>query len=257
MVIVTVVVGLLVGIMVGISGIGGAILLLPLLIVVLKVPPLMAIGTDAVCASITKMAAGTVHWRQGTVDLKIVLALALGSIPGALIGFSLLTRLSRMLEPEILNHFLTLAIGSLLIIVPVVMLVQNYIERKHEKEREPEAAFKLGPTVLTGLVGGVLVGLTSVGSGSIILVALLILYRRTPAELVGTDVVHALLLTGLTGALHYSVLGTVDLTLVGWLVLGSIPGSMIGARISVNVPGELLKRGLLALLVGTGIYLLF
>ena len=258
--IVTVLVGLLIGTLVGISGIGGAVMLLPLLIVVLKVPPLTAVGSDATFAAITKIGAGIVHFRQKTVDLTMVLFLAIGSLPGALIGFNGLTTMREVHGPGV-DEVLRTLIGVLLIIIPVFMLAQIRMLRSREDAdmglttRETEPVRRL-TTVIVGFVGGVLVGLTSVGSGSVILVGLLLTYRRRPAELVGTDIVHAILLTGLTGAMHFSFLDSVDFALVGWLLAGSIPGSLIGARLAVRVPARVLQTGLLALLLITGVYLI-
>jgi len=257
MVVVTILVGLLIGTLVGISGMGGAVMLLPLLIVVLKVPPLIAVGSDAVFAAFTKIGASTVHAKQGSVDLKMVLFLAIGSLPGALVGFKGLSLLHASYGPGI-DGILRTLIGMLLIAIPIVMLAQIRLLRKRENDGSDDGddSVRKIQTITVGLVGGLLVGLTSVGSGSIILVGLLLTYRRPPAQLVGTDIVHAILLTGLTGALHYSYLNSVDLSLVGLLLVGSIPGALIGAKLSTRVPANYLQIGLLVMLLLTGIYLI-
>lgn len=257
--VVTVLIGFLIGTLVGISGIGGAVMLLPLLIIVLKIPPLVAVGSDAVFAALTKIGAGAVHFRQKTVDLTIVLYLAIGSIPGALIGLRGLT-IVKAANGDAFDDVLRMMIGALLIVIPVFLLAQILILRSREtgttskEDGEPVRRIK---TIGIGLLGGLLVGLTSVGSGSVILVALLLVYRRPPARLVGTDIVHAIMLTGLTGALHFSYLNTVDMNLVLLLLVGSIPGALIGARLSVRVPARGLQIGLLVVLFGTGIYMIF
>lgn len=258
MVVVTILVGLLIGTLVGVSGIGGAVMLLPLLIIALKVPPLTAVGSDAVFAALTKLGAGAVHVKQKTVDLRMTLFLAIGSIPGALIGFRGLSML-RETHGEAIDGILRAIIGVLLITIPLLMLAQTHLMRTRNNsnwtDRTQEPVRRL-QTVLVGFVGGVLVGLTSVGSGSIILVGLLLIYRRMPVELVGTDIVHAIVLTGLTGTMHYTFLNSVDPNLVMWLLVGSVPGSLIGAKLSVRVPAKHLQIGLLILILCTGVYLI-
>ncbi len=256
--VVTILVGLLIGTLVGISGIGGAVMLLPLLIIVLKVPPLAAVGSDAVFAALTKIGAGAVHFRQKTVDLSIVLYLAIGSIPGALVGFRGLAVITAA-SGDAIDGVLRMLIGVLLIVITVFLLAQILMLRSRETgifSNEDDEPVKKIQTIAIGLVGGLLVGLTSVGSGSVILVALLLVYRRSPAQLVGTDIVHAVMLTGLTGALHFSYLDTVDMNLVFLLLVGSIPGALIGARLSVRVPARHLQVGLLVVLLATGIYMI-
>ena len=256
--VVTILIGFLIGTLVGISGIGGAVMLLPLLIIVLKVPPLIAVGSDAVFAALTKIGAGVVHLKQKTVDLRIVMYLAMGSIPGALIGFRGLTVL-RAANGDAFDDVLRMLVGILLVVIPVFLLAQILIlmSRKDgtSSSRDDEPVRKI-QTIVIGLVGGVLVGLTSVGSGSVILVALLLVYRRSPAQLVGTDIVHAIMLTGLTGALHFTYIDSVDMNLVMLLLVGSIPGALIGARLSVRVPARRLQVGLLVILFATGIYMI-
>jgi uncharacterized membrane protein YfcA len=258
MIVVTILVGLLIGTLVGISGIGGAVMLLPLLIIVLKVPPLIAVGSGAVFAALTKVGAGAVHIKQGTVDLKMALFLAIGSIPGALIGFRGLSVL-RSTHGDDIDYILRMLIGVLLVIIPLFFLAQIRLLRSSEDStsgKSDDESVRSLQTIVIGLVGGVLVGLTSVGSGSVILVALLLTYRREPAQLVGTDIVHAIMLTGLTGALHVAYLDTVDMNLVLLLLAGSIPGALIGAKLSVRIPARLLQTGLLVMLLVTGVYLI-
>jgi len=256
--VVTILIGFLIGTLVGISGIGGAVMLLPLLIIVLKVPPLTAIGSDAVFAALTKVGAGVVHFRQDTVDLKMALFLAIGSVPGALIGFRGLSVL-RAANGAAIDDALRILIGVLLVIIPVFLLAQIRLLRSRENGVLPngnDEPVRNLQTIVIGLVGGILVGLTSVGSGSVILVALLLTCRRPPAQLVGTDIVHAIMLTGLTGALHFAYFDTVDMDLVLLLLVGSIPGAFIGAKLSIRVPARALQVGLLVMLLVTGIYMI-
>jgi uncharacterized membrane protein YfcA len=257
MVVLTILVGLLIGTLVGISGIGGAVLLLPLLIIGLDVPPLTAVGSGALFAALTKIGAGAVHLKQKTVDLTMVMYLSLGSIPGALIGFRGLAVL-REVNGAAIDDILRVVIGVLLITIPVFLLAQIRLLRSREDidRGDGDDPVKGVQTALIGLTGGILVGLTSVGSGSIVLVALLLMYRRLPAELVGTDIVHAVILTGLTGALHLTYLDSVDPNLVMWLLVGSVPGALVGAKLSVRVSADKLQIGLLVMLLLTGVYLI-
>lgn len=258
MVVVTILVGFLIGTAVGMTGIGGAVMMLPLLILVLGVQPLTAVGSDAVFAALTKVGASIVHFRQKTVDLEMVVFLGIGSIPGALIGFRGLSVLEATYGPAI-DDVLRSIIGVLLVTIPLFIMAQmRLLKAKETREwsTESEEPVRRFQTVIIGLIGGTLVGLTSVGSGSIILVGLLLTYHRPPAQLVGTDIVHAVVLTGLTGALHYTYFDTVDAGLVMWLLAGSVPGSLLGARLSTRVPGQYLQAGLLAMLLLTGIYLI-
>lgn len=254
MVVVTILVGLIIGALVGTSGIGGAILLLPVLILVLKVPPLIAVGSDAVFAAITKAGAASVHWRQKTVDLALAGRLALGSIPGAIVGFTVLSRLQAVYGDGV-GTILERLIGILLLLIPFVMVAQTLLLRKRDAGSEhvaDEPASGFVRPILIGALGGTLVGLTAVGSGSIILILLLLAFRRAPATLVGTDIVHAVLLTGLTGALHFFTLSSVDLELVGLLLVGSLPGAYFGARLSQRLSPLRLRLALLVLLVFAG-----
>ncbi|MFV1980443.1 MAG: sulfite exporter TauE/SafE family protein, partial [Rhodothermia bacterium] len=161
--VVTILVGLLIGTLVGISGIGGAVMLLPLLIIVLKVPPLIAVGSDAVFAALTKIGAGAVHFRQKTVDLSIVLYLAIGSIPGALVGFRGLAAITAA-SGDAIDGVLRMLIGVLLIVITVFLLAQIRMLRSRKTEifsNEDDEPVKKIQTIVIGLVGGLLVGLTS------------------------------------------------------------------------------------------------
>ena len=155
----TILIGLLIGTLVGISGIGGAVMLLPLLIIVLKVPPLTAIGSDAIFAAITKIGAGVVHFRQKSVDLMMVLFLAIGSIPGAIIGFRGLVQLRDTAGPGV-DEVLRVLIGVLLITIPVFMLAQLRLLRTRKGNAtgyNGEDDVRKLHTVAIGMIGGLLV----------------------------------------------------------------------------------------------------
>lgn len=246
-------VGLVVGILIGMSGVGGGVLLLPVLIFGLRVPPLLAVGSDAVFNFFTKVPASIMHLREDTVRPKVVAALALGSVPGSIAGVGLLMHI-RHLYGNGVNNFIKMAVGVLLIIVPILMLFQRRIE-EHIVHRPPTMK-RIAGMVGIGLLAGFLVGMTSVGSGSIIMMLLLLFYSFPPDNNVGTDIVHAVILTGVTGLLHFR-LGNVDLRLVACLLLGSIPGGIIGSRLATRLPIVWLRRILCTLLLLTGARMLW
>ena len=243
----------MVGILIGMTGVGGGVLLLPVLIFGLNVPPLIAVGSDALFNFFTKIPAGLMHLKKGTVRKKVVLALACGSVPGSIAGVKLLM-LIRHLYGDGVNNFIKTAIGILLIIIPTLLLFQRHIEERIAN-RPPTLKGFAGMAVI-GVVAGFLVGMTSVGSGSIIMMLLLLFYSFPPKINVGTDIVHAVVLTGVTGLLHFR-LGNVDPKLVLSLLIGSIPGGLIGSHLATRVPMLWLRRILCTLLLLTGARMLW
>jgi len=243
-----IVVGFVVGVLIGMTGVGGGVLLLPVLIFGLRVPAIVAVGSDALFNFFTKIPASLLHLKRGTVKRKVVLALATGSIPGSIAGVKLLMYI-RHLYGDGVNNFIKSAVGVLLIIIPVLMLFQRRIEER--VAHRPPTMKSFAGMALIGLVAGFLVGMTSVGSGSIIMMLLLLFYSFPPKVNVGTDIVHAVLLTGMTSLLHFR-LGNVDPGLVLSLLIGSIPGGLLGSHLSTRMPMLWLRRILCTLLLVTG-----
>ena len=241
-------VGFLVGTLIGMTGLGGGVLLLPILIFGLRVPAIVAVGSDAVFNFFTKIPASLVHLKKGTVRRKVVLALAVGSVPGSTVGVIYLTYLRRVYGAGV-NDVIKLAIGILLVIIPLLLMFQTRIEERMVN-RPPTLKSFAGMTII-GLCSGFLVGMTSVGSGSIIMMMLLLFYSYPPKVNVGTDIVHAVVLTGVTGLLHFR-LGNVDSHLVTSLLIGSIPGGLLGSYLSTRVPVLWLRRILCFILFVTG-----
>lgn len=241
-------IGLVVGFLIGLTGLGGGVLLLPLLIFVLGVPAIIAVGSDAAFNFLTKIPSSVVHLSKGTVRRKVVIALACGSIPGSILGVRYLQHL-RHLYGNGVNDFIKTAVGILLILVSTLLLLQRRIEGQVVNRRPTAKSF--AGMVVIGLVAGFLVGMTSVGSGSIIMMLLLLFYSYPPKVMVGTDIVHAVLLTGCTSLMHYHF-GNVKLSLVGYLLIGSIPGGLIGSQLSTRVPVMWLRRILCVILLATG-----
>lgn len=246
-------IGFVVGTLIGMTGLGGGVLLLPLLIFVLKVPPIMAVGSDALFNFVTKIGSSWVHLSKGTVRRKVVLALAAGSVPGSIVGVSFLQHL-RIVYGNGVNTFITSAVGLLLVCIPTLLLFQSRIE-DHVAHRPPTMKSFIGMAAI-GLLAGFLVGMTSVGSGSIIMMLLLLFYSFPPKVMVGTDIVHAVILTGVTSLLHFK-LGNIDPTLVASLLIGSIPGGLLGSQLSTRVPVPWLRRILCTVLLATGARMLW
>jgi uncharacterized membrane protein YfcA len=246
-------VGFVVGVLIGMSGVGGGVLLLPVLIFGLRVPPIVAVGSDALFNFFTKIPASVLHLKRGTVRRKVVIALALGSIPGSIGGVNLLMYI-RHVYGDGVNHFIKSAVGVLLIVIPTLLLLQRRIEEQIAN-RPPTTKGFAGMVVIGG-VAGLLVGMTSVGSGSIIMMLLLLFYSFPPKVNVGTDIVHAVIMTGVTGFLHFRF-GNVDPKLVVSLLIGSIPGGLLGSHLATRVPMMWLRRILCTLLLITGARMLW
>lgn len=240
--------GLVVGTLVGFTGIGAGVVLLPILIFGFRVPAMIAVGSDAVFNSVTKLGSGYLHYRQGTVNRSLVAALLTGSVPGAITGVALLAFLRAHYGSGV-NEFLKVVTGLLLIAIPSLLLFQGQSKRD-DGRLLTESGFR--PAAISiGLLAGFLVGMTSIGSGTVTMMLLLLMFPLSPALIVGTDIVHAVVLTGFTSVLHMR-LGTVDPVLVGYLLIGSIPGALLGTRLSNLLPGHWLKRILCCALLVTG-----
>jgi hypothetical protein len=246
-------VGFIVGVLIGLSGVGGGVLMLPVLIFGLRVPAIIAVGSDALFNFFTKIPAGLLHLKKGTVRLKVVLALAVGSVPGSICGVKLLMYI-RHVYGDGVNSWIKTAVGVLLIVIPILLLFQRRIEES-VAHRPPTMQSFAGMAAI-GLIAGFLVGMTSVGSGSIIMMLLLLFYSFPPKSNVGTDIVHAVILTGVTGFLHLR-LGNVDKGLVLSLLIGSIPGGLLGSHLATRLPTLWLRRILCALLLITGARMLW
>src|SRR6202165_1259661 len=246
-------IGFVVGTLIGMTGVGVGVLLLPVLVFVRRVPPIIAVGSDALFNFVTKIGSSWVHLNKGTVRKKVVVALASGRIPGSILGVRLLGHLRTVYGTGV-NAFITTAVGILLICIPTLLLFQSRIE-EHVAHRSPTLQSFAGMSAI-GLLAGFLVGMTSGGSGSIIMMLLLLFYSFPPKVNVGTDIVHAVILTGVTGFLHFR-LGNVDPGLVVSLLIGSIPGGLLGSHLATRVPMLWLRRLLCALLLITGARMLW
>lgn len=247
-------IGLAVGIMVGLTGIGGGALLVPILVVAVRVSPMVAVGTGTLFVTATKIGAAWQYHRRDLVEMPLVWRLALGSVPGALLGVGTLALLRAHMGNDV-NGFLKIMIGVLLIATPSIAILKNYLEKigkKSFRDRLPTYITARNGAVMVGLVGGFLVGMTSMGSGSIIMTLLLLFYSRPAVRLIGTDIAHAVILGAVAGAGHLA-LGTVDFRLLAALLLGSIPGAWLAAKIAPSVGTVWLRRILFSALVVAGV----
>ena len=226
--------GLIVGTLVGLTGMGGGALMTPLLVLGLGMPATAAIGTDLAYSSIAKLAGTWQHWRQGTVDIRVVRALAVGNVPATLVAVVTLFFLHTV-DATAVNAVLEQFIGVMLVIAAGLMLQKLWRGKRGVEDAPAEhlANFPTGKLVAIGAVGGFLVGLTSIGSGSLIIALLVITVSLTPEKLVGTDVAHAVLLVGVAALAHLFILNDVDVVLAAKLLVGSIPGVLIGSRLTV------------------------
>ncbi|WP_342433769.1 sulfite exporter TauE/SafE family protein [Neobacillus sp. FSL H8-0543] len=246
-----IILGVFVGFLVGLTGVGGASLLTPLLMLI-GISPVIAIGTDLFYNSITKLFGTIQHWRQKTINGRLVLYFSFGSIPGAVIAIVLLKVFDFYFEnlELIIKH----SIGYVLIFVSAAMVFQNFFSNHLETGQVAKNPVE-GKKVLTILIGfflGFIVGLTSIGSGSLFALAMLYIYRVKTSKVVGTDIAHAFGLVTVAGLLHAG-LGNVNFPLVINLLVGSIPGVILGSNLSAKVPAKPLRFILAVILFISGI----
>ncbi len=251
--------GFAVGLIVGVTGVGGGSLMTPLLVLFFGVSPATAVGTDLLYASLTKSLGGWVHSRNGSVDWKVVGLLSLGSFPAALVTIALLKYLA--LDEKTLRGLVTSVLSVALLATATALLLKEWIKklarRKDGTVYELHHRYLPAATIVTGVVVGALVTLSSIGAGVLGTVALLFLYpRMTPVKVVGTDIVHAVPLTAVAGMGHMA-LGTVDFVLLGSLLLGSLPGIYIGSHLSAKVPEKVLRPILAVMLLVIGLKMVF
>ena len=248
--------GLGVGILVGMTGIGGGSLMTPMLILVFGVTPVTAIGTDLAYAAVTKTVGGWKHLRQKTVDITLSSWMAIGSVPAAIGGVYVLTLLEDWLGRDFEDAVIAILAGALLL-TGAATLVRAFLKRMHERERdtiEMERRHKVAAVVL-GVTVGFVLGVTSAGSGALIAVGLILLFRLSPQRVVGTDVFHAAILLWAAGLAHVTA-GNVDFALAGTILLGSVPGVWLGSHWSVRVEPAVLRTTLAVVLIGAGLALL-
>lgn len=246
-----------VGILVGMTGIGGGSIMTPLLIIVFGVQPVTAIGTDLAYGAVTKTVGGIKHFRQRTVALRLSCWMAVGSVPAAVGGVYVLETVERAYGDDFDSLLLTVVAGAVLFSGVATLVRAVFLTKLTERERR---GFRLTPRdrVVAALVGvfvGFVLGITSAGSGALIAVALIYIFRLVPTRVVGTDIFHAALLLWAAAAAHI-VAGNVNYALAGTILLGSVPGVWLGSHWSVRLPTGTLRTALGVVLIGAGLGLL-
>ena len=236
----------------------------PMLVLFFDVLPLTAVSSDLVASAVMKPVGSAVHLRRGTVHLGLVKWLCVGSVPAAFSGVIIARSLG---GGEDVQNVIRIALGIALLLAAGGLIVRAYIRLvEHARRRDgradplpqgrPRVELRPLPTVLVGIVGGMVVGMTSVGSGSLIIIALMTLYPRLKAsELVGTDLVQAVPLVA-SAALGHIIFGDFQLDLTAALLIGCIPGVWLGAHLSARAPGGIVRRALAFVLLASALKLL-
>ena len=249
--------GILVGFTVGLTGMGGGALMTPILVLVFKVDPLTAVSSDLVASFVMKPVGAGVHLRRGGVDLRLVRWLVVGSVPSAIAGVILLRSLG---SGDGLQQTIKELLGVALLVAASTILIKAVLAQRRGEAEDAGgvAAITVRPlaTVAIGVVGGLVVGMTSVGSGSLMIVLLLVLYPSLRAsQLVGTDLVQAIPLVGAASVAHL-FLGDFELGLTTSLLIGALPGVYVGARLSARAPDRVIRPVLVVVLAASGLKLL-
>jgi uncharacterized protein len=241
--------GLLVGILVGMTGMGGGSLMTPILILIFGFDAKVAVGTDILHGAVFKSFGAVRHRMLGTVHARLALWMLLGSAPLSLVGVQIASGFG-----EGTDSTMTRLVGAALILGGLGFLAKTFLHGRGD-----DAPFLLQRrdkiiAVAVGAVGGFVVGLTSVGSGTFFGLAMLLLFPLTAPKMVGTDILHAAALLWVAGLGHLAH-GNVDLHAMGWLLIGSIPGVLLGSQMSIKIPERSLRFVFSLILVLSGIRL--
>ena len=247
--------GLLIGLLVGMTGMGGGSLMTPLLVLLFGFSPSVAIGTDILHGAVFKTVGGIRHRVLGTVHARLSGWMLLTSAPMSLVGVVLATWL-RDTYGDDGQEVMAQILGGALIVGAVGLAAKSFVKFRESSDapfiltwRDRIAALAIG------FFGGLIVGLTSVGTGVFFGLTMLIVFPLRSAKVVGTDIFHAAALLWVAGIGHL-VAGNVDLGAAGWLLLGSIPGVLLGSQVTVRLPDRLLRLALAIVLTLSGVKLL-
>jgi uncharacterized protein len=256
-----VIAGAIVGFTVGLTGMGGGALMTPILVIFFSIVPSTAVSSDLIAAMIMKPVGGGVHIRRRTVRWDLVRWLCVGSIPTA---FGAVFLLNAFGSTTAIQNTTKILLGSTLLMAASAMVFKSWLQGKRAAEKrargdlEPLATTQVRviPTLLIGMLGGTLVGLTSVGSGSIIIILLMLSYPELRgAELVGTDLVQAIPLVS-AAAIAHIIVGDFKLGLTASILIGSVPAVYLGARLSSRAPDVVIRPALFFVLVASALKLL-
>jgi uncharacterized protein len=241
-----------VGLLVGLTGAGGGALMTPMLILLFGVKPAAAVSSDLVAAVVMRPAGAAVHLRKGTVNLRLVGLMTLGSVPMAFFGAYLLRLLGHTSSGQ---QNVEIALGAALLAGAAAMVIRSVMDRKSgpRTARVAEVKIRPVPTVLIGMAGGLIVGLTSVGSGSLMIVLLLFTYPVLSAsQLVGTDLTQAVPLTA-AAALGALAFGHVEFGVTASIIAGSVPAVLIGSLLSSRAPDRYIRPAITFVILASGL----
>jgi len=242
-----------VGFLVGMTGAGGGALMTPMLILLFGIKPSTAISSDLVAAVLMRPVGAAVHLRRGTVNLKLVGAMVAGSVPMAFLGAYLLHLMGSSSAAE---KRVQTALGLALLVGAAAMLLRFVLDRRSGESRSgviSQVPLRLVPTLVIGMVGGLIVGFTSVGSGSLMIVLLLFVYPTIGAnQLVGTDLTQALPLTA-AAALGALAFGHVEISVTTSLILGSVPAVLVGSFLSSRAQDRYLRPVITFVIFASGL----
>ena len=243
----------IIGLLVGMTGAGGGALMTPMLILLFGVTPSTAISSDLVAAVVMRPIGAAVHLRAGTVNLRLVRLMVMGSVPAAFLGAYLLHVLGNAKSAQ---HHIEVALGVALLVGAGAMALRFVLDRRTGNRRTATAAEltpRPVPTIAIGVLGGVIVGMTSVGSGSLMIVLLLFVYPMIGAnQLVGTDLTQAVPLT-LAAALGAVAFGHIEVGITTSLILGSVPAVLVGSLLSSSVPDRYVRPVIAFVILASGL----
>lgn len=248
--------GLVVGFTVGLTGMGGGALMTPILVLVFKVDPLTAVSSDLVASFVMKPIGAGVHLRRGTVDMRLVRWLVIGSVPAAFAGVLILNSLG---GGDQLQERIKFLLGVALLLAASTIAIKAIVAHRRGAIDDVDLgdiAVRPALTVAIGVFGGLIVGMTSVGSGSLMVVLLLLLYPSLRAsQLVGTDLVQAIPLVGAASLAHI-LFGDFEFGLTSSLLVGALPGVYVGARMSAGAPDRIIRPVMVLVLTASALKLL-
>jgi uncharacterized membrane protein YfcA len=243
----------IVGLLVGMTGAGGGALMTPMLILLFNVTPLKAISSDLVAAVVMRPLGALVHFRKGTVNLRLVALMSVGSVPMAFLGAYLLHRLG---DSSTAQSNVERILGAALLVGAAAMVLRFILDRRGGNDRQgvvKDITVHPARTILIGMIGGIVVGMTSVGSGSLMIVLLLFLYPVLGAnQLVGTDLTQALPLTT-AAALGALTFGHVEFAVTTSLIIGSVPAVLVGSVLSSRAPDRYIRPAITFVIFASGL----
>jgi uncharacterized membrane protein YfcA len=246
--------GLLIGALVGMTGMGGGSLMTPILVIVFGFTPTLAVGTDILHGAIFKTVGAIRHRSLGTVHHQLSGWMFIGSAPFSLLGVAVGTRITDRYGDSATN-VMGYVLGGALLFGATGLVLKSFVKRADVGDAPFDMVWRDRlAAVAIGIVGGFIVGLTSVGSGTFFGLTMLFVFSLSAHKVVGTDILHAAALLYVAGFGHF-VAGNVDMHAVGWLLIGSIPGVLIGSHYSVRVPEAWLRLALADVLAISGLKL--